>query len=168
MPELSTKPRDQLALYRTTYQKSYKVSYKDKIRSQNMWLLLNIISLISMRSFFVPGSPHTKPYSGTFWSLWLTQRISKLISDLLFFLFVELSLDKEKRETPSQKHIQVHTCIFLKNYFSSNLLIWRNLYLLQGWGKTWMNTLPNSFTTKHKPVTERKISHDFMCIRNIK
>lgn len=117
MTELSTKPRDQLALYRTMYQKSYKVSYKDKIRGQKMWLLLNIISLISMRSFFAPGSPHTKPYSGTSWSLWLTQSISKLISDLLFFLFVEPSSDKEKLETPSQKHIQVHTCIFSKTIF---------------------------------------------------
>lgn len=65
MTELSTTPTNQLAFYRTTDQKSYKVNYKDKIRSQKMWLLLNIISLISMTSFFAPGSPHTKPYSGT-------------------------------------------------------------------------------------------------------
>lgn len=77
-----------------------------------MWLLLNTISLISMRSFFAPDSPHTKPYSGTFWSLWLTQIMSKLISDHLFFLFAEPSLDNEKLETHSQKAIQVHTCIF--------------------------------------------------------
>lgn len=90
--------------------------------------------------------PGGQPLQSSWWHHSTYCYISKLTSNFIFFLFwirpqIRSHLIVLLRESFHAQHI---FSIFT-NSFSPILPIWGNLYLLQGWGRKWANTLTNIF-----------------------